>query len=87
MTKSTEIEIAVFVKVNAKRSALLDVKDHVLHIALHAKPHDGEANAELIRFLAELFRIPKSRIQICRGHKSRHKVVSLPLNPAIEKML
>ncbi len=87
MTDTAEIELAIFVKTNAKRSALVAVKDRVLHIALHAKPHDGEANAELIRFLAELLQIPKSRIQLCRGHKSRNKVVSLPLNDVVRKLI
>jgi uncharacterized protein (TIGR00251 family) len=70
-------ELQIFVKPNAKKSALLEVKDGVWHIALHAKPTDGEANVELVRFLSELLDVPKSLIALKRGEKSRHKCVML----------
>ncbi len=73
-----KVTIRVFVKPNAKKSALVEIKDGVLHIALHAKPHEGEANKELCRFLAELYKVPKSQVILEGGEKSRHKVISLP---------
>lgn len=76
MNATTEVQILV--KPNAKKSALLEVKDGVWHIALHAKPADGEANTELVRFLSELLDVPKSLITLKRGGKSRHKCVVVP---------
>jgi uncharacterized protein (TIGR00251 family) len=46
-----------------------------LKIRLKAPPVDGEANAELIRFLSKHFKIPKSRISIIRGETSKKKLV------------
>ncbi len=85
--KNTDIEIRVYVKPNAKTSALLAIHDHELHIALHAKPHQGEANAELLRFISKLFKVPKTHISLVRGDASRHKVLLLPLNKTIEQFI
>ena len=73
------MQIKIFVKLNAKKTALLKVVDGVLHIAIHAKPKDGEANIELIRFLSELYDVPNSQIELIKGETSRHKTVSMPL--------
>jgi uncharacterized protein len=40
-----------------------------------AAPTDGKANEELVRAVAEFFDIPKSRVSIIKGQKSRSKVV------------
>lgn len=78
------IQLAIFVKPNAKQTRLVEIKDGVLHIALHAKPQEGEANKELIRFLADYFDIPKSQIDLIKGHHSRHKVVSVPARAQVK---
>ena len=75
--------LKIYVKPNAKKSQLIGIKDNELHIALHAKPQEGEANKELIHFLSDEFDIPKSQIEIVKGHQSRHKTVRLP---AVEKL-
>jgi len=82
-----QIELHILAKPHAKRSALLAVGEQELQIALHAKPHQGEANKELIAFLAKLFQIPKSHILLRRGEASRHKVVVLPLNEKIQDVI
>jgi hypothetical protein len=42
-------------------------------IRLKAPPVEGRANEELIRFLSEQLRIPKSSVHILSGHNSRFK--------------
>ena len=79
--------LSIIAKPNAKRSALLKVDHTALKIALHAKPHEGEANKELIHYLAELLDIPKSHIHLQRGKKSRIKTVSLPLTAATKAFI
>ena len=51
--------------------------DGRLNVALAAAPRDGEANAELVRTLAEFFDVPRSNVAILSGHRSRNKVVAL----------
>jgi uncharacterized protein (TIGR00251 family) len=42
-----------------------------------APADDGKANAELVRFLAEVLGVPRRSVQILRGRTSRSKVVLL----------
>jgi hypothetical protein len=81
------IEVQVVVKPNAKRTVLQSITEQALQISLHAKPHQGEANKELLAYLAELFHVPKSYIELKRGDKSRHKSVLLPCNPTVQKII
>lgn len=77
------IQLTIFVKVNAKKSAILKVTEDALHISLHAKPVEGEANKELIRFLSDVCDVPKSSIVLLSGEKGRHKRVQLPFHEMI----
>ena len=51
-----------------------------LKIKIKAPPQDGEANAEVIAFLAKIFRISKNKIEIKRGHISKMKDVLIDKN-------
>lgn len=73
------IKINIIAKPNAKKSALVKVTDQGMHIAIHAKPSDGEANKALIIFLSKLFDLPKTQIKIVRGERGRYKQVLLPV--------
>jgi hypothetical protein len=58
-----------------------------LHISLHAQPKQGEANKELISYLAKILRLPKSQIILQRGEGSRHKQVIVPLTITVQQLL
>ena len=47
----------------------------VLTVFVQQRAVDGQANAAVIELLAKHFGVPKSRIEIVRGHTARHKVV------------
>jgi uncharacterized protein (TIGR00251 family) len=49
----------------------------ITKIYLTAPPVDGKANQALIKFLAEHYKVSKSRIEIIKGEKSRNKVVEV----------
>ncbi len=51
--------------------------DSNLIIYLRAKPHDGEANAALIKLLSKHYHVGKTSIKIVSGGKSRSKVVEI----------
>ena len=48
-----------------------------LQIKVAAQPREGEANDELIRFLAETVGVPRSSVRILKGGASRHKTVEI----------
>ena len=85
--KNKEVILHIFAKPNAKNTTLLRVSDQGLHISLHAKPHQGEANKELIAYLAKLLRVPKSQIILQRGKEGRHKQVIVPLTSIVQQLL
>ena len=48
-----------------------------LKIKVTAPPVDAAANEALIKLLAEKLGCARGRIELVRGHKSRHKVIKL----------
>lgn len=48
-----------------------------IKVCVHAAPVDGEANSAVKETLSDVLDIPKSKILILQGEKSRHKVVSI----------
>ena len=50
-----------------------------LKLKISAQPQDGEANAEVITFLAKTLKISKSKIKILKGHISKNKDVLIAM--------
>ena len=69
--------LTVKVTPRARLNAIVSYDDGILKVRLHAAPEKGEANDELIEFLAEEFDLPKSSISLIRGHTSRIKHLEL----------
>lgn len=67
----------IIVKPGASQEKVVLSDDGVLTVYLRAKPHDGEANAALVKILSKYFDVAKSRIEIVGGAKSRNKVVEV----------
>lgn len=86
-TENDKVKINILAKPNAKKTTLLAISGQGMHIALHAHPRDGEANKELLSYLAKLFRVPKSQIKLLRGEANRHKQVLLPLTDSVRRFL
>lgn len=73
------------VQPRASRNELAGVREGSLKVRLTAPPVEGEANKECIKFLAKLFNIPKSSVEIIQGHKSRRKSVLIK-GPTLEQV-
>lgn len=48
-----------------------------LRIKVTAPPVDAAANEALVRLLAETLDCPRNRVELVRGHTSRHKLVKV----------
>jgi uncharacterized protein (TIGR00251 family) len=48
-----------------------------LRVKVTAPPVDAAANEALLRLLAEIFDCSRNRVELIRGHTSRHKTVLL----------
>jgi uncharacterized protein len=62
---------------NARRNEVAGFSGGVVRLKVHAPAQDGKANAEAIRFLAELIDCPRSKIAIVQGEKTRNKVIEI----------
>lgn len=67
--------LELHVQPGASRSEFAGRHGERIKIRLAARAVDGKANAALIEFLAEHFKVPKSRVRIVSGLKSRQKRV------------
>lgn len=74
-TRDGATRLKVRVKPRASRSAILGVREEALVVALAAPPVDGEANQELIRFLAACVGISKASVTLTSGAASRIKLL------------
>lgn len=69
--------LSIIAQPQAKVTEVVGQHGGALKIKVHATPEDGKANAEIIRFLSELFEIPKAKIRIQSGLTSRKKLIAL----------
>ena len=67
--------LEVYVQPKASRNELVGIHEGTLKVRLTAPPVEGEANKECVKFLAKLLNIPRSRVEVVQGHKSRRKTV------------
>lgn len=67
----------VHAKPRAKRSALAGIRGGALEVSLAAPPSEGQANEELVRFLAAQLGLPRRAVRLARGAASRTKLVEI----------
>jgi uncharacterized protein (TIGR00251 family) len=72
-----EIVIEVSARPGASRRGVVRVTPDALVIALNSAREKGNANVELIEFLANQLRVPRSAVMIVRGETSRRKTVRI----------
>lgn len=65
--------LEVHVQPGAKRSEFAGQHGERIRIRLAARAVDNKANEALVEFLAEHYGVPKSRVRIAAGLKSRQK--------------
>jgi uncharacterized protein (TIGR00251 family) len=65
--------LTVHVQPKASRTAVVGEHGEALKIAVAAPPLDNRANEALVKFLAKLFRLPKTAVQLESGERGRHK--------------
>lgn len=71
------VELLVLVQPRASRTKVVGEHDGRLKIALAAAPVDGEANAALIKFLADRLKVKKAQVILLDGQSGRRKRVGV----------
>ncbi|KAF8247856.1 DUF167-domain-containing protein [Wilcoxina mikolae CBS 423.85] len=76
-TPST-LRLLLTIKPNARTTSVVAVDPtSSIMLRIHAPPRDGEANEEVVRFLAKALGLRKSDARVVKGMKGREKVVEI----------
>ncbi len=65
----------VQVQPRAAKNRIQGLHGDALKLSLTAPPVEGAANRLCREFLARALKVPKSRVEVVGGHKSRHKSI------------
>lgn len=71
------MKVKCYVKPGSRKNEIEYISDTEWRVKIKAPPVEGKANEELIRFLAEQLKIPKSYITIRSGQKGRIKYIEI----------
>lgn len=71
--------VLLSVKLQPRASAndIGDALGNELRIKVTAPPVDAAANEALVKLLAQRLDCPRNRVELVRGHTSRHKTIKL----------
>lgn len=69
--------LTLHIQPGAKTTEAAGLHGGALKIKLAAPPVEGKANTALMKFLANRFDVPLSRVILKQGDKSRHKVIMI----------
>src|SRR5262249_36120712 len=78
-SRVTDIKMTIRVRVQprAKRNALSGLTEDEWKLHLTAPAIEGRGNQACIEFFARGLGIPRSRVKLLSGEKSRHKIIAL----------
>ncbi|XP_009274809.1 PREDICTED: UPF0235 protein C15orf40 homolog [Aptenodytes forsteri] len=72
---------------SSRLHANTDVTAEAVGVAIAAPPSEGEANAELCRYLSKVLEVKKSEVILEKGGKSREKVVKILVSMTPDEIL
>jgi len=67
--------IVIDAKPNSKVSSIVGVTDEGVRVNIGAPPKEGEANKELVEFLASALGVRKTDVSLDKGSKSKSKII------------
>ncbi|GFG33804.1 hypothetical protein Cfor_03504 [Coptotermes formosanus] len=73
--KVGNIVIRIQAKPGAKQNAVTDVGSEAVGVQISAPPVEGEANTELVKYMAAVLGVRKSDVSLDKGSRSRQKTV------------
>ncbi|XP_078052997.1 UPF0235 protein C15orf40 homolog [Augochlora pura] len=87
LDKDGNVTIKIQAKPGAKHNNITDISNDAVGVAISAPPVEGEANTELVKYLASVLGMRKSDVSLDRGSRSRQKVVVVSGGTTVEKVL
>ena len=71
------MKYTIKVKTNAKENAVLEGPGGELRVLVKAPPQEGRANEAVIETMAAYFKVPKNRVTLVGGFKSKTKIIKI----------
>jgi len=87
--QNNTLALNIYVQPRASRNRLAGLHGNAVKLCITAPPVDDKANAAVLVYLAKLFGIPKSAMQIKSGRQGRNKkvlITNLALTEAQEAL-
>ncbi|XP_034481185.1 UPF0235 protein C15orf40 homolog [Drosophila innubila] len=75
LDKGGNIAIKILAKPGAKQNGITDIGLEGVGVQIAAPPSEGEANAELVKFLSKVLGLRKSDVSLDKGSRSRNKII------------
>jgi uncharacterized protein (TIGR00251 family) len=74
-----EIHLRIRVQPRSQKQRMEKTEAGEYRVWVISPPSKGEANKEVVEVISSYFDVPRTRIRIIGGHRSRHKSVVLEL--------
>ena len=74
---SDKITFKIHVNPNSKKDEFAGTYGSALKLKVASPAVDGKANKGVINFFAKFFKIPKSKVKILKGEKSKDKIICI----------
>ena len=73
--QTNSLTLSVYVQPKASKNRIAGLHRNSVKICVTAPPTENKANEAVIKFIAGLFRVPKSAVSIKSGRQSRNKKI------------
>lgn len=74
---SLQLQLHVKPGASKAREGIIGINDHAVELCVAAQAKEGEANKAVVKVLSDILGIPKTRLHLARGAKSRDKTILL----------
>lgn len=71
------MKIQAHIRPGSRHHERVLLADGVYEVRVKARAIDGKANEAAVKLLAKHFNVAPSRVNILRGHTSKHKLISI----------
>ena len=75
--KADDMTMKIYVQPGAKHNEIVGLYNDALKIRVITPAIDGRANVALLKYIAELFDVPRKNITLKRGDTSRYKNIEI----------
>ncbi len=71
------MKIFIQVKPNSKNQKIEKISENSFIISVKELPIDGKANRAVIKIIAEIFKVPQTKVRISSGLSAKKKILEI----------